>query len=188
MRPPESFIEQPVRSLQTMLRVLAEDDRRLPTVVPDGIYGPSTANAVTMFQRREGIPITGIVDQRTWEQIVLAYEPALIRVGKAEPIEIIMDPGQVYRFGDSSPYLYLLQSMLTQLSKDHPTIEPPGHSGILDETTSDSLAEFQQLAGLPVTGDLDKITWKHLVQQFSLNVHHNTVKNKQCNRSDYGTR
>ena len=40
MRPAESFIEQPVRSLQTMLRVLAEDDQRLPTVVPDGIYGP----------------------------------------------------------------------------------------------------------------------------------------------------
>ena len=38
MRPPESFIEQPVRSLQTMLRVIAEDDPTFPTVVPDGIY------------------------------------------------------------------------------------------------------------------------------------------------------
>ena len=86
MRPGESFIEQPVRSLQTMLRVLAEDDRRLPTVVPDGIYGPGTMNAVTAFQRRSGIPVTGVVDQNTWEQIVAAYEPALVRIGKAEPI------------------------------------------------------------------------------------------------------
>ena len=179
MRPQESFIEQPVRSLQTMLRVLSEDDHRLPTVVPDGIYGPTTANAVTMFQRREGIPVTGVVDQVTWERIVTAYEPALIRVGKAEPIEIIMDPGRVFRFGDSSPYIYLLQSMLKQLSNDHPTIGPPDHSGILDELTSESLAAFQKLAGLPVTGDLDKITWKHLVRQFSLNAHHNNVKRKE---------
>jgi len=177
MRPPESFIEQPVRSLQTMLRVIAEDDDSFPTVVPDGIYGPSTMNAVTAFQRRRGIPVTGVVDQRTWELIVESYEPALIRVEKAEPIEIIMDPGEVFRFGDSSPYIYLLQSMLTQLSLDHPTIEPPGHSGIMDTPTINALSAFQVLADLPRNNELDKITWRHIVRQFSLNAHHNkTVK------------
>ena len=114
MRPSESFVEQPIRDLQTMLRVLSEDDSRLPTVVPDGIYGPTTMNAVTAVQRQNGIPTTGITDQRTWETIVALYEAALIRVGKAQPIEIILDPGQVFRRGDSSPYVYLLQSMLTQ--------------------------------------------------------------------------
>ena len=181
MRPGESFIEQPIRSLQTMLRVIAEDDRRLPTVVPDGIYGPTTMNAVTAFQRREGLPATGITDQITWESIVKAYEPALIRIDKAEPIEIIMDPGQVFRIGDSNPYIYLLQSILTQLSQDHPQIQPTGHSGILDSETSRSLAEFQKLAGLLDTGELDTITWKHLVRQFSLNAHHNTVRRKMNN-------
>lgn len=175
MRPEESFIEQPVRSLQTMLRVLAEDDGSLPTVVPDGIYGPTTMNAVSAFQRQKGLPITGITDQPTWELIVKSYEPALIRVGKAQPIEIILDPGQVFRAGDSSPYVYLLQSMLTQLSNDHPTIHPPGHSGFMDGSTIQSLAEFQKLAGLPVTGEFDKVTWKHLVHQFTLNAHHNAA-------------
>lgn len=175
MRPPESFVGQPVRSLQTMLRVISEDDSRLPTVVPDGIYGPTTMTAVSAFQRQYGLPVTGIVDQQTWERIVDIYEPALIRVGKAEPIEIIMDPGQIYRRGDSSPYLYLLQSMLTQLSRDHPTIEAPTHSGILDDETAKSLLAFQILAGLEATGELDKITWKHLSKQFTLNTHHNTA-------------
>ena len=175
MRPSESFIEQPVRSLQTMLRVLAEDNNLYSTVVPDGIYGPSTMHAVTAFQRRAGIPITGIVDQNTWDLIVVEYEHAIIRVGKAEPIEIVIDPGKVFRAGDSSPYVYLLQSMLTQLSQDHPTISPPGHSGVMDQSTTTSLAAFQELAALPVTGEFDKITWKHLVRQFTLNAHHNTV-------------
>lgn len=178
MRPPESFIEQPIRSLQTMLRVLAEDDRRLPTVVPDGIYGPTTMNAVTAFQRQQGLPITGIVDQQTWDLIVESYEPALIRVGKAQPIEIILDPGQVFRSGDSSPYVYLLQSMLTQLSLDHPTINPPGHSGIMDGNTTRALAAFQALTDLPVTGDFDKITWKHLVLQFTLNANHHAASHR----------
>ena len=178
MRPTESFVEQPVRSLQTMLRVLAEDDPRLPTVVPDGIYGPTTMNAVTAIQRREGLPTTGITDQWTWETIVKNYEPALIRIEKAEPIEIIMDPGKVFRVGDSSPYIYLLQSILTQLAQDHPQINTPPHSGILDQETSRSLMEFQKLAGLTNTGELDKITWKHLSRQFTLNAHHNTVEER----------
>ncbi len=175
MRPQESFIEQPVRSLQTMLRVLAEDDPTFPTVIPDGIYGPDTMNAVSTFQRKRGLPVTGITDQLLWDTLVPEYEKALIRVGPAEPIEIIMDPGQVFLIGDSSPYIYLLQSMLTQLSKDHSIIPLPPHNGILDASTSSSLTAFQKLAGLPPEGTLDKITWKHLVHQFILNAHHNAT-------------
>lgn len=175
MRPPESFIQQPIRSLQTMLRIIAEDDGALPTVVPDGIYGQETITAVNAFQKRFGLPITGVTDQATWEKIVQVYEPALVRIGKAEPIEIIMDPGQVYRRGDKGPYIFLLQSILIQLSLDTPSINRPEHNGTLDDLTSESLAEFQRLVGLPITGELDKVTWKHLAKQFSLNAHHNNI-------------
>ena len=180
MRPLESFVGQPVRSLQTMLRVISEDGGKIPTVVPDGIYGPTTMRSVSTFQRLHGLPVTGITDQATWEKIVSEFEPANIRVGKAAPIEIIMDPGQVFILGDSSPYIYLLQSMLTQLSNDHYTIDAPGHSGILDSGTSRSLRDFQRLAGLPVTGEMDKITWKHLVNQFTLNAHHNAAVHRKA--------
>ena len=156
-----------------MLRVLAEDDSRQPTVIPDGIYGPSTTQAVAAFQRSQGIPATGITDKQTWDRIVQEYEPARIRIGKAESIEVLLEPNQVFRRGDSSPYIYLLQSMLTQLSRDHTMIIPPGHTGILDEDTSVSLAAFQRLAALPETGNLDRITWKNLVHQFTLNAHAN---------------
>ena len=95
MKPGESFVGQPVRSLQTMLRILSEDDSRQPTVVPDGIYGPSTSQAVAAFQRRKGLPANGIADQQTWDAIVFDYEQALIRITKAEPIEILLEPGQI---------------------------------------------------------------------------------------------
>ena len=175
MKPAESFIEQPIRSLQTMLRVIAEDDGISPKIVPDGIYGQETINAVNVFQRKNGIPITGITDQNTWEAIVREYENARIRIDKAEPIEIIMDPGQVFHRGDSSPYIYLLQSILTQLSIDAPSIQRPEHNGILDDITYLSLMEFQRLSDLPETGELDKVTWKHIVKQFALSAHHADV-------------
>ena len=35
----------------------------------DGIYGPKTADAVRAAQRWFGLPVTGTVDERTWDEI-----------------------------------------------------------------------------------------------------------------------
>lgn len=166
MRPPESFIAQPVRSLQTMLRVIAENDERQPSVIPDGIYGGNTVTAVSAFQRRAGLPVTGVADQITWEAIVSAYELALIEVDEAQPIDVILNPGQVIRRGERHPNVYLAQAMLTVLSQTHFSITPPSMSGTVDVPTSDSLASFQELNLLPVTGELDKRTWKQLALHY----------------------
>lgn len=174
MKPGESFVRQPVRSLQTMLRVISEDDSSLPTVVPDGIYGPTTMQAVSTFQRKYGLPVTGVTNQETWDKIVNIYEPALIRINKAQPIEIVIEPGKVFRRGDSNPYIYLLQAMLTQLSNDYAGINPPGNSGVIDADTASAIQGFQRLSGLDETGEFDRITWKHLVHQFTLNANHNS--------------
>lgn len=173
MRPDATFVEQPVRSLQTMLRVLAEDDNRYPTVVPDGIYGPTTMQAVATFQRNNAIPVTGITDETTWETIVVEYNDARVRIEKAEAIEILIDPGTVYRLGDTNPYIYLLQGILAQLALDNTAINTPPHNGILDEETVAALISFQKLAKLNQTGELDRNTWKYLVRHFTLSAHHN---------------
>ena len=170
MRPPESFIGQPVRSLQTMLRVIAARFPDLPSVIPDGIYSQQTANAVSAFQRKYGIPITGITDQVTWEMIVSVYQPALIQVTPAQPLQIILEPNQVIRLGETHHSVYLVQAMLTALAKDYGSIPEPPISGILDSGTAESLIAFQRLSALDITGELDKITWKHLVLQFQLNA------------------
>jgi len=151
-----------------MLRVLSEHDSQYASIIPDGIYGQSTVNAVSSFQRNHGIPVTGITDQNTWEQIAAAYEDALIHVTEAEPIQVILNPNEVLRRGDESPYLYVAQALLTVLSDRYGSIGRPNQSGILDELTADALASFQLLAGLPMTGELDKITWKHLALHFPL--------------------
>ena len=168
MRPDESFIQQPVRSLQTMLRVLSERDRNHPTVIPDGIYGQTTTNAVSAFQRMHGLPVTGITDQDTWERIVAEYDNALIHVDEAQPLELILNPNEVFRRGDDSPYLYVAQALLIVLSEVYASIPRPRSTGILDDQTADSLASFQRLNRLPMTGNLDKVTWKHLALHFPL--------------------
>ena len=166
MKPEESFLSQPIRSLQTMLRVLAEQDSRHETLIPDGIYGPATVSAVSKFQRLHGLPVTGITDQNTWEQIVAEYEPALVQIVEAEELNIILDPNQVIRRGQRHPHIYLVQAILAVLEDAYRSIGPAGHNGILDAPTSTALSNFQQQSGLPMTGNLDKQTWKALALQY----------------------
>lgn len=168
MRPPESFIGQPIRSLQTMLRVIAEDDPSHPSVIPDGIYGPQTVQAVMEFQRHHGLPVTGITDQNTWEAIVNAQEAALIRIDAGQPIEVVLNPNQIIRRGERHPVVPLAQAMLITLADVYVSIGVPGKGDILDEATADSIATFQMLSNLPMTGNLDKRTWKHLALHYPL--------------------
>ena len=166
MRPPESFIGQPIRSLQTMLRVIAEDRPGHVRIIPDGIYGPETTSAVATFQRLHGLPATGVTNQATWEAIVEEYDIARISRDSAYPLDIILNPGQVIRRGERHPNLYLVQGILATLSEIYRSIAAPGMTGLLDEATASAIAAFQGLSGLPMTGNLDKITWKALALHY----------------------
>ncbi len=168
MKPKESFVGQPIRSLQTMLRVIAENDPSHPTLVPDGIYGPETVRAISVFQRKHGLPVTGMTDLDTWEAVVAVYEPALIEQDEAYPLHIILNPGQVLRKGERHPHLYLAQGILAAMAELYSSIPAPAPSGLLDEATAESLMAFQALSGLPTTGHLDKHTWKQLALQYPL--------------------
>jgi len=168
MRPAESFVAQPIRSLQTMLRVIAESDERQPSVIPDGFYSADTIRAVSAFQRRYGLPVTGVTDQETWDAIVPIYQTALVEVGEAEPLNIILNPSQVIRRGERSPHLYLIQGMLTVLAEVYRSIPAPPSTGVLDLPTAESLIQFQLLSLLPATGEVDKHTWKHLALHYPM--------------------
>ena len=45
----------------------------IPTITPDGIYGPETREAVERFQSIFGLPVTGVIDFRTWYRISEIY-------------------------------------------------------------------------------------------------------------------
>ena len=83
-------------------------------------------------------------------------------------LHLILNPGQVIRKGEAHPNLFLAQAILAVLADTYSCVGNPGSSGVLDEATSDALAVFQMLSALPMTGHLDKETWKHLALQYPL--------------------
>ena len=62
-----------VRQLQMYLRVIAQNDKRVPMVEANGFYGPETAAAVRAVQQIEGILPVSEVGPLTWNAIVGLY-------------------------------------------------------------------------------------------------------------------
>jgi peptidoglycan hydrolase-like protein with peptidoglycan-binding domain len=62
-----------VRQIQEQLNTIAGAYPAIPRISADGVYGPSTADAVRIFQSVFGLPQSGTVDYRTWYKISEIY-------------------------------------------------------------------------------------------------------------------
>lgn len=62
-----------VRQIQEQLARISRSYPAIPSVTPDGIYGPATRAAVERFQEVFGLPVTGVIDYRTWYKISEIY-------------------------------------------------------------------------------------------------------------------
>ncbi len=62
-----------VRQLQEQLNRIAKNYPAIPKLNADGVYGPSTAESVRIFQRVFDLPQTGTVDFATWYKISDLY-------------------------------------------------------------------------------------------------------------------
>lgn len=164
------LIAQPIRSLQYMLGELSYTDNHLPFLAPDGIFGEETLEAVMIFQRESGLPVTGRVDQRTWDAIAeqfLAWERE-----RALPRPLTAFPPRPFQIepGAEDDTLALTQVMFRSLSRllDGITPHPPdGYHGPLSVQNTRWL---QRCAGLEETGVMDRFTWNMLNRLYALFV------------------
>ncbi len=156
------FLGRPVTSLQTMLRVIAMQDPSLPSVIPDGIYGPQTVKAVTVFQRREGLPCTGTTDEATWRAIRSRYAAAKVEMAPAAPLELVMRPNQVILEGSDNLNVLLIQAMLHNLHQIYANIPDCCLSGVCDGELAAAVKALQRCCGMTESGILNKELWQLL--------------------------
>ncbi len=62
-----------VRQVQEQLARISQSYPSIPRITPDGIYGNATREAVEKFQEVFGLPVTGVIDYRTWYKISEIY-------------------------------------------------------------------------------------------------------------------
>lgn len=75
--PRENLMEgstgEKVRQIQEQLARISRVYTAIPTITPDGIFGPATTRAVEEFQSIFGLPVTGVIDYTTWYKISELY-------------------------------------------------------------------------------------------------------------------
>jgi peptidoglycan hydrolase-like protein with peptidoglycan-binding domain len=110
----------------------------------DGIFGPATQNALRDFQRSQGLPETGVVDDATAAAL-------------ANPKTPVGDPGEgggFAEFGEKGERVVALQSALVNAG----IALRGGVDGSFGGGTAAAVMDFQRLRGLAVTGKVDAAT------------------------------
>ena len=152
----------PVRRLQEMLRTLSHVHREIPFLLPNGTFGEGTLEGVMVFQRIMGLPVTGTVDQTTWDAITEEYDQVNHRLSAPRAANLFPHNPAVIQPGQTSPLLYPIQGMFLALSDVFAPVQAVQPSGTLDCGTADNLRWLQRCGHQEETGALDRGTWELL--------------------------
>ncbi|MBC8570793.1 peptidoglycan-binding domain-containing protein [Zongyangia hominis] len=163
-------IGQPIRSLQTMLRIISQYDSAVSAVIPDGIYANDTVTSVSSFQKRHGLPVTGEADHDTWYSIAEEHRRALVEVGPAEPVNPIFQKSQVIRPLEVNDHLYMIHGMLLAIGEHYPTLPRVSCNNVHDEASIAAARWLQVRAGIEPVGDINRSTWRYLARLYRITI------------------
>lgn len=161
---------QAITNLQTYLRHLSYFDPDATKVPIDGVFGSDTEKAVREFQRENGLMQTGNADRETWELIFEQYRASIAE--KAPPQMIGLFPrspdNYILAKGDSWFLVDIIQYMLGELKISYDNFGEVERTGVYDDATINAIKEFQRRNFLLQTGNVDRLTWNLLAQQFNI--------------------
>ena len=157
-----------IYELQTMLRLIAQTDGSIPSVNPDGIFGPETERAVLAFQGNMGLPPTGIVDFQTWSSITDAYHTAQAMTQRGLALFPFPPGGYTVGKDEKSDLVSIIQIMLSAVGVAYDIFSNIKISGIYDAETENAVRVFQKFTRLPQTGIVDVFTWNRLASDHNL--------------------
>lgn len=164
------FLGQPVRSAQTFLREISNQYEEMPTVIPDGIYGEQTEASVKWFQNFRGLPVTGVIDKKTWDTLLEDY---LFLLSEREPpvcVNILPKNFDIILPEEENRYLHPIQAMMKNLSLQFDTIPDLEITGVHDEASVNTVKSIQKILGKEQNGNIDKSFWNDLVAIYEANL------------------
>lgn len=178
---PENDITQEdrvyIEEIQRMLRALEIEKNGTSNVPIDGIFGPATTAAVKDFQYMQGLPATGIVDRKTYEQLVDAYAAFNLKSLQIVPIFGFQpQKDEVLRLGNIEDAVYFLSIMLKSIAVVFKNIPFPSVGAEYTEQTAKTVRALQHVLGLPVTGVVDRRTWNRITALYNDLVYDLTVE------------
>ena len=157
----------PVRTLQYYLSIIAYFNQELEPVPLDGIFDSATVAAVERFQEFYGLPVTGIVDNDTWNVIDRIYTETVAALPEGyQGSYAKLYPGYFLSRGMRGESVADLQTYLNLIGRIIPEIPEVPVTGYFGEQTENAVRTFQELFGLPVLGAVGPVAWYQIAAQY----------------------
>ena len=153
-----------IREVQRFLLEISYATDGIPHLSIDGIYGPQTVNAVSIFQQRNGLPTSGEADPDTWAELFRQYESA--RAARIELPSLLPPnklPLSLHARGSEVMLLQVLLDAMRDTVGHIPSVSINGH---FDPETQRALRAYQTHRHLPASGILDADTWRFLTRDY----------------------
>ncbi len=138
-----------VRELQIRLR----HAKSLATYDAHDKFDALTRAAVVKFQREHGLPVTGKVDQPTWNALLpKSHQPTQAELAN-------LDVGPWFTSPQQPGYVMELQHRLKQVGAYTGPID-----GLFSDATQAAVAAYRTKAELPASEVMDERTWTRLIR------------------------
>lgn len=160
-----------VKIIQRRLNRIARNYPGIPRITdPEGLFSEGTENAVTAFQRQFSLTPDGIVGSATWYAIARIYA-AVKKLSDIDsegvpPDDVSSLFGEELESGDTGLPVRELQYLLAFVGAFLQSVRPISDDGIYGQNTRAAVEDFQQYAGLTVTGEVDRATWDALYRTY----------------------
>jgi len=119
---------------------------------------------VLAFQKKYGLPGTGVVDKYTWGKLIDAYDNLL----KSIPSEYLQYEdeffgGRLLTLGTKGDDVRRLQKLLLKICREKRNIPGVRVTGEYDTLTQQSVRVLQELLQLPVNGIVGAAVWNDIL-------------------------
>ena len=141
---------------------LDPDIPRLPT---NSIYTNNTKTMVEAFQKKYGLPVTGIITYKDFSKIISIYD-AILEAFPSEYREYIEElyPDKFLTRGSTGKDVRRFQKFLLKICKFDKSIPGVRVNGIFDELTDKSVRKLQNDYGFDINGVVGPLLWRKVVE------------------------
>ncbi len=148
-----------IEEILNLLYQISLRDSRIPIVLPGNVYSDEAALAVRAYQQEYGLPVTGEIDDQTWNSITNTYHNL---IDAATPLIVFPAGTFLLQERDSGELVQLVQVLLNLAAAHYGNLKAVTVNGTYNADTAAAVRTLQAVSSLPETGKLDRKTWNQL--------------------------